>query len=243
MKAFPRDFAEILTPKGRRVLEGRASDYCGALAAPERHFLLLDRAIDRAWTARAHAALAGALLPHMAPLSAAIPPESISFQTRNHQERLRKTARMWTAYLVRRDSLAWAAAERLGLIAMMESPAYRRFAEMLAGRTLARRFGRQVLAYGPGDYAGPHTDHHPEDGRARDGYIDLHLTLGTPDVAHQYLVYALNGHFSEIVNVNQPGAIAAYRLPFWHYTTPLKARPGREKTARRFVILGTFLYE
>jgi hypothetical protein len=179
----------------------------------------------------------------MAPLSAAIPPESISLQTRNHQERLRKTARMRTAYMVRRDSIAWAAAERLGLVAMMESPAYRRFAEMLAGRPLARRFGRQVVAYGPGDYAGPHTDHHPEDRRARDGYIDLHLTLGAPDVAHQYLVYASNGHFSEIVNVNRPGAIAAYRLPFWHYTTPLKARPGREKTARRFVILGTFLYE
>ena len=243
MRPFPRDFAAILTPKGRRVLDGRAAAYCGALAAPERNFLLLDGAIDRAWAARAHDALACSLLRHMALLAEPVPPESITFQTRNHQERLRKTARVRTAYLVRRDSRAWAAAEGLGLIAMMGSPAYRRFAEILAGRKLARRFGRQVLAYGPGDYAGPHTDHHPEDARARDGYVDVHITLGAPDVAHQYLVYARDGHFSEIVNVNRPGAIAAYRLPFWHYTTPLEAKPGREATARRFVILGTFLYE
>jgi hypothetical protein len=32
-----------------------------------------------------------------------------------------------------------------------------------------------------------------------------------------------------------------YRLPFWHYTTPLAAKPGAEATARRWVLLGTFL--
>ncbi len=243
MPPFPRDFAEVLTRKGRRVLEGRAPAFCGALVAPERHFLLLDGAIDRAWAARAHAALTRSLLPHMASLAEPIPSESIAGQTRNHQERLRKTARMKTAYLSRRDSRAWAAAEALGLIAMMDSASYRGFVEALAGRALARRFGRQVLAYGPGDYAGPHTDHHPEDKRARDGYIDVHIALGSPDVAHQYLVYARNGHLSEVVDVNRPGSVAAYRLPFWHYTTPLKAKPGREKAARRFVILGTFLYD
>ena len=39
------------------------------------------------------------------------------------------------------------------------------------------------------------------------------------------------------------GGITAYRLPLWHYTTPLvakaRAAPG---TARRWLLLGTFLY-
>jgi hypothetical protein len=99
-----------------------------------------------------------------------------------------------------------------------------------------------VLCYGPGDYAGPHTDHHPEDSRARDGYVDMHLTLSGPGVAQQWLVYAEGGHFRHVLNVNTAGGITAYRLPFWHYTTPLVATPGRERTARRWVVLGTFRY-
>jgi hypothetical protein len=99
-----------------------------------------------------------------------------------------------------------------------------------------------VLCYGAGDYAGPHTDHHPEDARAAGGYIDFHVSFGSPAVAHQYLVYVQGGHFSEMVDVNTPGVITVYRLPFWHYTTPLMARPGRAATARRWVVLGTFLY-
>jgi hypothetical protein len=44
-----------------------------------------------------------------------------------------------------------------------------------------------------------------------------------------------------MVNVAEPGGIAVYRLPFWHYTTPLRAKRGKEALARRWVILGTFL--
>jgi hypothetical protein len=61
-------------------------------------------------------------------------------------------------------------------------------------------------------------------------------------VAHQYLVYARSGHFSETVPVHETGCVTVYRLPFWHYTTPLAAKPGREKDAARWVLLGTFLF-
>jgi hypothetical protein len=125
---------------------------------------------------------------------------------------------------------------------MMRSPSFRVFAESVAGRPLDRHFGQQVLCYGPGDYAGPHTDHHPEDPRAAGGYVDFHVSFGSPSVAHQYLVYARDGHFSDMVDVNMPGGITVYRLPFWHYTTPLMPRPGRAASARRWVVLGTFLY-
>ena len=95
---------------------------------------------------------------------------------------------------------------------------------------------------GAGDHAGPHNDHHPANPRARAGYLDIHLSLASPAVAHQWLIYARAGHFSEIVDVAGPATLAGYRLPFWHYVTPLVAKPGRARAARRWVLLGTFLH-
>jgi hypothetical protein len=114
---------------------------------------------------------------------------------------------------------------QMGLARMMRSQSFRAFAEALAGRRLRSGWGLQVLRYGPGDYAGPHNDHHPENAAAKGGYIDLHLSLCTPGVEHQWLVYSRAGHFSEIVSVASPSTVTAYRLPFWHYTTPLVGTP------------------
>ncbi|MBV8536232.1 MAG: hypothetical protein JO128_11605 [Alphaproteobacteria bacterium] len=241
MKRFPTEFADLLTPKGRRILEGRG-DFCAALADPARSFVAIAGAIEPAKARAAWVLLDRTLSPHLTSLAQPIPPESITGQTRNYQERLRKTVRAHTAYLERRGAKAWRAAERIGLIAMTGSASFKRFTEMVAGRPLAAEFGRQVLCYGPGDYAGPHTDHHPEDPRAAAGYIDVHLSFAGPGVARQYLVYARDGHFSEDADVALAGGITAYRLPFWHYTTPLVAKPRAAATARRWVILGTFLY-
>jgi hypothetical protein len=242
MKRFPAEFADILTPKGRRILDRRDPQFRDALADPDRFFLSIGGAIDRAAARAAHALLDRHMLLTLSPLAAAIPEGSIWNQTRNYQERLPKTARARTAYLERRRGRAWRAAEEIGLIAMMRSPSFRAFAEAVSGRPLDAKFGQQVLCYGAGDYAGPHTDHHPEDPRAASGYIDFHISFGSRAVAHQYLVYARDGHFSDMVDVNTPGGITVYRLPFWHYTTPLQARPGRVDAARRWVVLGTFLY-
>ncbi len=240
MNRFPREFADLLTPRGRRMLEGRDPAAAGALR--EGQFIELWGAVAAAKARAARALLETHMAPHLAALDRGIPPESITGQTRNHQERLVKTVRVRTAYLERRGSQAWRAAERIGLVAMTGSESWLRLAEMLAGRALDRRSGRQVLCYGPGDYAGPHTDHHPEDPRARAGYVDVHLTLSGPGVAHQWLVYAEGGHFRHVFDVNAVGGITAYRLPFWHYTTPLVAKPGREPAARRWVVIGTFRY-
>jgi hypothetical protein len=54
-------------------------------------------------------------------------------------------------------------------------------------------------------------------------------------------VYEQRGHFSQVQDVVMRGGITCYRLPFWHYTTPLVARPRRQADARRWVLLGTFL--
>jgi hypothetical protein len=242
MNRFPTEFADLLSPRGRRILDGRRDDMRGALADTGRPFVAIDGAIDRAKAAAAWRLLDRAVGPHVVPLVQPIPPESITGQTRNYQERLRKTARLHTAYLERRNSKAWQAAERIGLIAMTGSGSYRHFVEALAGRKLAAEFGRQVLCYRPGDYSGPHTDHHPEDPRAAAGYVDLHLSFAGAGVERQFLVYARDGHFSEDADVAMAGGITAYRLPFWHYTTPLVAKPRGLATARRWVVLGTFLY-
>jgi hypothetical protein len=240
MQRFPREFADLLNHRGRRMLEGRVPAAAGALE--RANFTALTSAVDAGKARGALRLLEAHVAPHLIRLDQGIPPESITGQTRNHQERLIKTVRVGTAYLERRGARAWQAAERIGLVAMTGSETWHRFAEMLAGRALDRTSGRQVLCYGPGDYAGPHTDHHPEDARARGGYVDMHLTLAGPGVAHQWLVYAEGGHFRHMLHVNTAGGITAYRLPFWHYTTPLVAKPGRERAAHRWVVLGTFRY-
>jgi hypothetical protein len=242
MNRFPAEFADLLTRKGRRILEGRDPETRDALLDPARFFVPISGAVDPDRARAIHALLDRRMRKVLSPLAAAIPEGSIWNQTRNYQERLPKTARARTAFLERRSGRAWRAAEASGLIAMMRSASFRAFAEAVAGRALDAEFGQQVLCYGPGDYAGPHTDHHPEDSRAAPGYVDFHVSFGSPAVAHQYLVYARGGHFSEMVDVNTPGGITVYRLPFWHYTTPLMARPGRAAQARRWVVLGTFLF-
>jgi hypothetical protein len=124
----------------------------------------------------------------------------------------------------------------------MTSPSFGAFAAALSGRKLRRRWGIQALCYGPGDYSGPHNDHHPEDAEARDGYLDVHLSFTSAAVDHQWLVWSRQGHFSEVTRVHTLGGVTAYRLPFWHFTTPLAAKRGPPNRARRWVLLGTFLY-
>lgn len=242
MKRFPAEFEELLTPAGRRVLQG-SPPLGGALADPRRRFLAADGLVKKAAARGAFALLNRALFAQLEPLEMPIPPESIWEMTRNYGEQLPKVARAKTAYLEQRRERAFTRAEEIGLIALLRSDSFGAFATALTGRALKRRWGMQVLCYGAGDYAGPHNDHHPEEKAARAGYVDVHVSLAGPGVAHQWLVYATKGHFSHMASVATSGGITAYRLPLWHYTTPLAAKPGaRPAAARRWVLLGTFLY-
>ncbi len=239
--AIPGEFEDLLSPAGRRVLAG-THPLCGALGDPRTRFLARDDLLDRARAQRVRRALEVSLADKLEAIEKPIPPESIWSMRRDYGERLPKTSRARTVYFESRREPGVKAAERLGLVRMMRSQSFRAFAEALSGRKLAAGWGLQVLRYGPGDYAGPHNDHHPENKDAKGGYIDLHLSLASPGVAHQWLVYSRAGHFSEIVSVAKPAAVTAYRLPFWHFTTPLVAKRGRTADAARWVLLGTFLY-
>ncbi|XXF76091.1 hypothetical protein P2318_23930 [Myxococcaceae bacterium GXIMD 01537] len=240
MKPFPPEFADLLTAKGRRILEGKNPEVCGILKTGQR-FVALPGVIDVKKAAACRDALEKALLGTLALMEDPIPPECLLGMTENYSELLPKSVRVRTALLESRRSRSWRAAEEVGLTAMLRSETFAAFASAVSGRALRRKWGIQVLCYGPGDYTGPHNDHHPEDEDARDGYVDMHVTLATPAVDHQWLVYAKGGHLSEIQGVNTLGGVTVYRLPFWHYTTPLVAKKGKEDAARRWVLLGTFL--
>ena len=235
--SIPAEFEDLLNRQGRRVLAG-THELCGALADPRRRFLAADSLLDRAKVARLRRTLESDIAPTLEALERPISPDSIWKMKEDYSERLPKSSRAQTVFFESRREKGYRTAERIGLVKLLRSQSFRAFAEALAGRKLDRDWGMQVLRYGPGDYAGPHNDHHPENPHAKAGYIDLHLSLCGPGVAHQWLVYARGGHFSEIVSVAGPATITAYRLPFWHYTTPLVGTP----KAARWVLLGTFLY-
>lgn len=239
---IPREFEDLLTPAGKRVLAGRAPDICGALADPRRRFVALAGMVATAKAEALRRTLEREMAPLLSDLAQPIPPETIWEMERNYDDWLPKTVRCRTAYLENKRNAAWKRAHELGLIDLLSSESLVAFAAAVLGRKLDPKGGQQVLRYGPGDYSGPHTDHVPEMKRAAQGYLDIHLTLASRSVAHQYLVYAKGGHFSEIVPVHQTGCLTIYRLPFWHYTTPLAAKPGRETDAARWVLLGTFLF-
>lgn len=239
---MPQDFAALLSPEGRKLLAGKHA-LTGALANPRIRFVSAAGLIDPRQAARVRTTLERALIGKLERIDTPIPPEATWDMTANYAELLPKTARVWTAYLENSREAAWEAAEEIGLVDLLQSASFHRFAEAIAGRELRGKWGQQVLCYGAGDYSGPHNDHHPEDAEARDGYLDLHLSFVTPAVKSHQLVYAKAGHFSESVDVARDGLVSAYRLPFWHYTTPLEPKRGKADAARRWVLLGTFLYK
>lgn len=241
MKRFPKDFAALLSREGRAVLEGRHRRLTGVLATGKTRFLAATGLFDAKLAAGATALLDRALRDVLTPMTKPIPREATWGMKTAYSERLPKTVSVQSGMLDAPRSKARARAREIGLIDCLTSPSLHAFAEALSGYPLRRKWGLQVLCYGPKDYAGPHNDHHPDEPLGKDGYTDLHLTFCTKGVGHQFLVYERGGHLSELREVASVGGVTCYRLPFWHYTTPLAAKRGREADARRWVLLSTFL--
>jgi len=240
MKTAPAEFADLLTPKGRRMLEGRAA---GEPLTPGRPFLAVSGAVDAKKASGLRDLIDRSLRGVLTRMEDPIPAWTIADMQENYGELLPKAVRVKTALLESRRARAYRIAEEIGLLRLLRSSSFKAFSEVLAGRPLQRGWGIQALCYSPGDYTGPHNDHHPEEADAKDGYLDVHLTLATPAVGSHFLVYAQDGHLSQMQDVNTVGGITAYRLPFWHYTTPLQAKHKRAAEARRWVLLGTFLFD
>jgi hypothetical protein len=172
------------------------------------------------------------LSPHLRLVRSPVDPALIANMTRNYSEALSKSLRNHTAMLNDPRSAASKAAKAIGLTAFLTSPSLKDFAERVSGFELAQSPGLQVICYHPGDYVGPHNDHHPEEPHLRDGYVDLQITLTNDDVAHQSLLYD---------DIAIPSGVSVSHLPFWHQVTPLQPRRGREATARRWLLLASFV--
>ncbi len=237
--ALPIQFADLLTPRGRRVLEGKDPTLTGVLKTGQR-FIAQTDLLDATKSRTVLESLERHVSPHLTLMEAPIPGDSIWGMTKNYSELLPKTVRVQTVTMASRSKGA-RGVEKSGVLALLRSATFGQFAEALSGRRVRKNWGTQVLAYGPGDYAGPHNDHHPEEREARDGYTDVHLSFCTRGVLQQTLVYAPREHFSETAEVATLGGVTAYRLPFWHFTTPLRARSLARTAARRWVLLGTFI--
>jgi hypothetical protein len=184
-------------------------------------------------------AFAGMLRPMYVPIRRT----ALTGMTINYGESLPKTTRVKTASLNSTRASAFKAAEDVGLVRMMRSDSFRIFAEAIVGAKLHPRPGLQVICYEAGGYSGPHNDHHPENPGFRNGFVDLHIMFSNEYVQSQHLIYEEDGYLSSCEEVAGAAGIAVYRLPFWHYTTPLLARRGHESDARRWLLLGTFGFD
>ena len=243
MDRFPAEFEELLSRRTKRLLAD-PPQLEAAISRRRAPILFFENAIEPGVSKECIRLLDQAMDPVLRQMHVPIRREVLTGMKRNYAECLPKTLRSRTAILNARKSKAIAAAEEIGLAAMMNSQSFRQVAQAVTRFPLGKKgWGRQVICYGNGDYSGPHNDHHPEDAGTRNGFIDLHIMFSNDDVAQQLLVYEDRGFLSLSHDVTRSSALAIYRLPFWHYTTPLVARPGHESTARRWLLLGSFDYD
>ena len=239
MRKFPKEFVDLLSAKGERILRrgwaGTAETFHGR-ATP---FVMLTGVLHERRAASCRRLLDRHLYDQLRAIRAPIPPEAITSMKRNYEEQLPKTMSIKTTGFTR-SSAAYRAGREIGLIEMMRSESFARFAEVLTGLCLYRDSSTQLVLYEHGDYSGPHNDHHPENDNCKQGYVDIHITLTSPQVAHQYLVCEQRGFLSQQYSAVDNGTVSVYRLPFWHYTTPLTGKRNQESRARRWVLMGSF---
>jgi len=243
MDKFPAELDDLLNRRGRKLL--RDLPPLETLLAKRRTpIVLLENVMDDGVARECIRLLDQAMYPHLRRMHTPIPRTALTTMRKNYQEELPKTVRVKTVTFNSPRSNALRAAKECGLASLMGSKSFLNLAQRATTPPLRTDYwARQVICYEPGDYSGPHNDHHPERADLRNGFVDLHIMFANDDVASQSLVYEEKQYLSSIHGIASRAAIAIYRLPFWHYTTPLIARPGREATARRWLLLGSFEYE
>jgi len=233
VKQFPSEFEAMLSAEGREVLAGR-HEACGVLLREK--FYASASWLDRDACEAATKLLAGVFGKHMLTQGRRLPAANAA--TKPNEDALPKMGRMGIMPSIGDAApLAISLATECGLLPMVRSESYLRFCEALSGRKLEGPHTTQLFNYRRGDSAGPHTDHHPEEPRMVDGYTDVHITFCTPGIREQLIVYERDGFFSEQRSIAGNGTITAYRLPVWHYTTPLQADSLDDL---RWLVLGSF---
>lgn len=234
MTRFPDEFEALLSLEGRRVLEGTHPS-AGALA--RGNFCAVQGLLDPGSLPALAQLLDATFKDMLVDMVRELPPPNLSKAA--FHDTLPKVGRSRSVpFESIEGQLARQVFGLLGLKQMLESASYHRFCCALTGLPLSPLSSSQVLCNRAGDYAGPHTDHMPDDPGIASGYVDVHLTFCTPGVRAQHLVYARDGHLNAIEPIAVSGGITAYRLPLWHYTTPLETETA---DARRWLVLSSFM--
>jgi hypothetical protein len=240
MHRFPEEFEDLLTPFGREVLHGKVPEFKSIFASSKRRFAVLKGLIKIERARSCMRLLDSHIYKFLSVDSNQISADSISRMKVNYSEALEKICHLKTAFLSAKSARSYVAAEKVGLLDMLQSRSFSALAEAVTGLHLAKPPNYQIFCYEHGDYVGPHNDYFPEEDPECQGCVDIHVTLSNRAVAHQYVIYERNRHLSQMVDVNLEGGISFYRLPFWHQVTPLTGKAGREAEARRWLIMGTF---
>ena len=242
MDRFPSEFDDLLNRRGRQLLRD-LPPLETLLAKKKTPIVLLENVMDAGVARDCIRLLDETMFPYLRKMHVRIPRAALTEMKENYQEELPKTVRVRTVTFNSVRSKIFQAAQECGLLTLMESKSFLNVAQRATTPKLCTdAWARQIICYETGGYSGPHNDHHPEHEDQRNGYVDLHVMFANDDVASQSLVYEERGFLSSIRSIASRAAIAVYRLPFWHYTTPLVARPGREASARRWLLLGSFDY-
>lgn len=244
MDRFPAEFEDLLNKRGRSLLADPPS-LESLIARRKTPIVFFENVIDRGLAAECMRLLDETMFPAMRRMYTPIPDEALTRMRQNHSEKLPKTVRVRTSTFNSPRSKSLDAAREIGLDAMMWSKSFHRAAQSVSRAPLMteRRCARQVICYETGGYSGPHNDHHPERAATRNGFHDFHVMFSNDAVAGQLLVYEERRFLTSARDVSGAPSIAIYRLPFWHYTTPLLAKAGREGEARRWLLLGSWDYE
>jgi hypothetical protein len=92
----------------------------------------------------------------------------------------------------------------------------------------------QVSRYVEGDNIGLHNDYYGNRKQA-DWFIDAHISF-CHEVAHQYMLFGVDS-LSNSTCVSKMGSIGLYKLPLWHFVTPMVAKRGKSSEAYRWLII------
>lgn len=237
MERFPSEFRDLLSQDARRLFESACSNQFDIRRQKLSWFPLV---LDRQVAEGSIRLLESALERHLRPIRSAIPKAAITSMKRAYSEKLPKTLSNHSVLLNGAGGKAVASARQIGLLEMMNSATLRNLAEWLTGFELMPDPSCQVICYREGDYVGPHNDHHPDVAELRKGFVDVQLTLSTPGVSHQWLVFEDRGWLRNVHQVGVQSGLSVSFLPFWHFTTPLVVHPDSSLTARRWLVLVSY---
>ena len=225
-REFPTEFADVLSRKGRAILRGD-SEPPGHIDESCRRVVSVDGAMDPDGAAACIAALDAYLLPVLPRDVLELAPESLAAGAGMPDCWRRKGGN-----LVDRESARYLAARRTGLLRMLYSESFHRFAEALSGYRLARRrLHCSIFCYEAGDYVGPHTD-----ATSRE-FLALNVSLPSTAISQQWLMHQVAGGYDAMIDLASAPLLQVLRLPMWHQITPLVAAPTTgAKTPRRWLL-------